>query len=155
MDTSLAALAELAAQNLNGRHIAAAESFTAGLVGQSFACVEGSSDWFAGAVTTYQTEAKRTVLGVEADDVVSRDAAIQMATGAAKLFGVDVAIATTGVAGPDDQDGVPAGTVIVGWYVDGAVGAEVLRFSETSPEVVVHQGTHAALTRLAAQLALD
>ena len=56
---------------------------------------------------------KRSVLGVTAELVVSEEAVKQMAEGAQRVLGADVAIAVTGVAGPDEQDGQPVGTV---WY---------------------------------------
>jgi PncC family amidohydrolase len=65
-------------------------------------------------VVSYASEVKRDVLGVTAEQVVSSDCAEQMATGVRQLLGVDWALSTTGVAGPDEQEGQAVGTVYVG-----------------------------------------
>jgi nicotinamide-nucleotide amidase len=59
------------------------------------------------------------VLGVPEGPVVSEQAAAAMAEGAAKVLGADVGISVTGVAGPDEQDGMPVGTVFLGVALDG------------------------------------
>lgn len=151
LDDSVAALAELMARRRSGRSIACAESFTAGLLSQALASVEGSGDWFAGGVVTYTVASKRSVLGVRAASVVSEGCAVQMALGAARLFGTHAAVATTGVAGPGDQDGRPPGTVIIGWSVDGAHGAHTLELPGGA-EQVIHRGVRAALTALSGAL---
>lgn len=151
LDDSVAALAELMARRRGGRTIACAESFTAGLLSQALASVEGSGEWFAGGVVTYTTESKRSVLGVRAVSVVSEGCAVQMALGAARLFGTDAAVATTGVAGPSGQDGRAPGTVIVGWCVDGEHGAHTVELPGP-PEQVIHRGVRAALTSLSGAL---
>jgi nicotinamide-nucleotide amidase len=69
-----------------------------------------------GGVVSYVTQAKRDVLGVEGD-VVTADAAMQMATSVRALFGADVGVGVTGVAGPERQEGQPVGTVFVAWAV--------------------------------------
>jgi PncC family amidohydrolase len=101
-----------------GRTLATAESLTGGLVGASLTAVPGSSDVYLGGVVSYATSIKTAVLSVpEAviDDhgVVSEECAVAMARGARSLTGADLAIATTGVAGPGPQGGVAAGTVWV------------------------------------------
>jgi PncC family amidohydrolase len=101
-----------------GRTLATAESLTGGLVGASLTAVPGSSDVYLGGVVSYAVSLKTAVLSVpEAliDDhgVVSEECAVAMAEGVRALTGADLAVATTGVAGPGDQDGVPAGTVWV------------------------------------------
>ena len=57
---------------------------------------------------------KRRVLGVTAPKVVSRRAAEEMASGVRAALGADIAVAVTGVGGPDEQDGEPPGTVWIG-----------------------------------------
>jgi PncC family amidohydrolase len=151
MDPTLQALAALAADRRGDRAVATAESFTAGLLSQALAAVPGSADFFRGGLVAYHSEVKWDVLGVEPGPVVTESAAIQMATGAARLLGADAAVATTGVAGPTDPEGRPPGTVVVGWYVDGRAAAETL-FVAGAVEEVVHGGARAALTRLAAAL---
>ena len=107
-----------------GWRLATAESVTAGLVADQFAQAPEASDWFLGGVVAYATEVKVGLLGVDDGPVVNRETAEQMARGVADLLGAQVAVATTGVGGPDPQEGEPAGTVWVGFYVDGDVGAE-------------------------------
>ncbi len=91
-----------------------AESVTGGLVGGRITGVPGASKVFRGGVVSYASEVKFDVLGVPEGPVVSEDAAAAMATGAARVLGADVGLALTGVAGPDEQDGRPAGTLCVG-----------------------------------------
>ncbi|MEV5019203.1 CinA family protein [Streptomyces sp. NPDC053780] len=106
--------------------LAVAESLTGGMVASELTSVPGASKAFRGSVTAYATELKREILGVDASLLASRGAvdaqvAAQMAAGARKILGADWGIATTGVAGPDAQDGQPVGTVFVA--VDGPSGA--------------------------------
>lgn len=147
LDPTIVALAELMARRRNGRSIACAESFTAGLLCQAMAAVEGSGEWFAGGAVTYMTEAKRSVLKVRAGSVVSEGCAVQMALGAARLFGTDAAVATTGVAGPEPQEGREPGTVVVGWVVDGVFGATTTELSG-DPQQVILRGVRTALTAI-------
>ena len=107
-----------------GDTIGVAESLTGGLLVQALARAEGSGDWLRGGVVAYARGVKHDVLGVAADKVVSSAAAAEMAGGVRRLLGADVAVAVTGVAGPDHQDGEPPGTVWIG--VD--TGAPVASF---------------------------
>ena len=101
-----------------GLTFACAESLTAGLVSAGIADVPGASRVLRGAAVTYATEAKAAVLGVDEALLAKRGAvdaevATQMARGALRLFKADVAAATTGVAGPSEQDGQPVGRCYV------------------------------------------
>nr|WP_264081246.1 CinA family protein [Streptomyces spectabilis] len=101
-----------------GETLGVAESLTGGLVAAEVTAVPGASRVFRGSVTAYATELKREVLGVDGDLLAARGAvdaevALQMAAGVRRLLGADWGIATTGVAGPDPQDGHPVGTVHV------------------------------------------
>ncbi|MFJ8195178.1 CinA family protein [Streptomyces sp. NPDC096094] len=112
---------------VRGETLAVAESLTGGLVAAAITAVPGASKAFRGSVTAYATELKRELLGVDATVLAARGAvdpqvAAQMAAGVRKALGADWGIATTGVAGPDPQDGQPVGTVFVA--VDGPVGAD-------------------------------
>lgn len=85
--------------------LAAAESLTAGHMQARLASVAGSSDYFLGGVTAYTLEQKVKLLGVNraharSVDCVSQRVAVEMAAGAARLFGADLAVATTGYAEP-------------------------------------------------------
>ncbi|MGP9018181.1 CinA family protein [Streptomyces sp. BR1] len=98
--------------------VAAAESLTGGLVAAELTGVPGASKAFRGSVTAYATELKRDVLGVDGALLAERGAvdpevAQQMAAGVRAVLGADWGIATTGVAGPGQQDGQPVGTVYV------------------------------------------
>ena len=112
-----------------GETVGCAESLTGGGLADLLSGTPGASATFAGAVVSYQTRIKRDLLGVTASQVVSVDSASQMARGAQKLLGVDWAISTTGVAGPEKQDDKPVGTVYVG--VAGPRGVQVHRLSLT------------------------
>ena len=97
-----------------GWTLAVAESVTGGLVGGRITNVAGSSEVFRGGVISYATEVKQTLLGVGEGPVVSETAAREMAQGVRRLLDADVAVSLTGVAGPDEQDGQPVGTLFVG-----------------------------------------
>jgi nicotinamide-nucleotide amidase len=107
--------------------IATAESFTGGLIAARIVAVPGASRWFRGGVVAYASELKFSLLKVAAAPVVSAQAAAEMAEGARRLLGADVGLATTGVAGPDPQEGLPPGTAFAGIALPGeeAVGAEL------------------------------
>jgi nicotinamide-nucleotide amidase len=111
-DTMESVVLELCRQR--GLTLATAESVTGGLVGARLTSIPGASDVFRGAVVSYATEVKQTLLGVGEGPVVSEQAARQMAVGARDRLGADVALSLTGVAGPDEQDGQPVGTLYVG-----------------------------------------
>ncbi|MFD7437654.1 CinA family protein [Streptomyces sp. NPDC059861] len=111
---------------VRGETVAVAESLTGGLVAAELTAVPGASKAFRGSVTAYATELKNELLGVDATLLAQRGAvdpqvAAQMAAGVRKALGADWGIATTGVAGPDPQDGQPVGTVFVA--LDGPFGA--------------------------------
>ncbi|CAM5438970.1 CinA family protein OS=Streptomyces alboniger OX=132473 GN=CP975_26545 PE=4 SV=1 [Streptomyces alboniger] len=101
-----------------GETLAVAESLTGGLVAAELTGVPGASKVFRGSVTAYATDLKRDVLGVDGallDErgAVDAEVARQMARGVRAVLGADWGIATTGVAGPDPQDGQAVGTVFV------------------------------------------
>ena len=113
-----------------GQSLAVAESLTGGLVAGTLTAVPGASRVVRGSVTAYATEVKREVLGVDgallaARGAVDGEVARQMASGARRVLGADWGLATTGVAGPDPQDGHPVGTVFVA--VQGPDGAGAVR----------------------------
>jgi nicotinamide-nucleotide amidase len=130
--------------------VSTAESLTAGLVCSTIAAVPGASDCLRGALVAYATQVKSSVLGVDPQlirdhGVVSAECAAAMADAARQLFASDWSIATTGVAGPTDQDGQPVGTVFVA--VSGADGVQVRALALT--------GDRAAIRRQSADGALD
>ena len=102
-----------------GLSFGVAESLTGGLIASRLVNVPGASRWFRGGVVAYDSQVKYDVLGVPAGPVVSEPAAAAMAEGAARVTGADVGLGITGVAGPDDQEGVAPGTVFVGLTLPG------------------------------------
>ncbi len=113
-----------------GWTLGVAESVTAGLISSRIGAVPGASASFRGAVVSYATEVKRGVLGVTAEHVVGEECVREMARGARTVLGADVGIAVTGVAGPDEQDGQPVGTV---WFGLALPDAEPEAFSLRLP----------------------
>ena len=99
--------------------VSTAESFTGGLIGKLFTDVPGSSAIFCGGVIAYINEIKEGLLGVKRETIekyteVSFEAAREMAEGARRVFGSDIAISTTGFAGPTGgNENDPVGTVYV------------------------------------------
>ncbi len=97
-----------------GSTLAVAESVTGGLIGGRITNVPGSSSVFRGGVVSYASDVKFDVLGVTPGPVVSESAAVEMARGVRRVLNSSVSLAVTGVAGPDEQDGKPAGTLCIG-----------------------------------------
>lgn len=106
-----------------GWHVACAESLTGGLLSATIVDAPGASRVMRGGVVAYDTDVKRTVLGVDAEllernGAVDPDVARQMAEGVRRVLSTrhgeaEVGLATTGVAGPDPQDGKSVGTVFI------------------------------------------
>ena len=112
--------------------IAAAESLTGGMIGSALTRVGGSGDFFKGSLVVYATESKSEVAGVdpailEGPGAVSEEAALALAQGAVEKFHADLGIATTGVAGPTEQEGKPVGTVYVAAHFDGRTEARFIQ----------------------------
>lgn len=116
--------------------IAVAESLTGGQLAAALAQGPEASTWFRGGVVAYQPEVKFEVLGVEPGPVVRRVCAEQMAAGAARVLGARVAVAVTGVGGPDDEEGQPPGTVWLALALDGEVQAELAHFDGDPGQIV-------------------
>ena len=104
-----------------GLSLGLAESVTGGLVSGRLTNVPGASDVFRGSIVSYASAVKFDLLGVPKGPVVTEAAAAAMARGVQRTLQCDVGLALTGVAGPDEQDGMPVGTLCVGI----AIGAEV------------------------------
>lgn len=100
-----------------GKTLVTAESCTGGNIAHKITSVSGSSSYFKGAVVAYSNELKMSILGVDADDLnlygaVSKEVVEQMAAGALNAMNADVAIATSGIAGPGGgTEEKPVGTV--------------------------------------------
>jgi nicotinamide-nucleotide amidase len=97
-----------------GVTLGVAESLTGGLIASRLVNVPGASAWFRGGVVAYHEQVKFDVLGVPVGPVVSEKAAAAMAEGVCRVTGSDVGLGITGVAGPDDQEGVAPGSIFVG-----------------------------------------
>ncbi|NDO90764.1 CinA family protein [Cellulosimicrobium composti] len=135
-----------------GWSLATAESLTGGLLSATVVDVPGASRVLRGAVVAYATDVKESVLGVDAGllaahGAVHPEVARQMAERVRAVLGADVGVATTGVAGPDPQDGQPPGTVYVA--VSGPRGAEVRHLHVPGDRAAVRAGTVAAALALA------
>jgi nicotinamide-nucleotide amidase len=137
------AIQEAVARQLkrSGLRLATAESCTGGLIARMVTDVAGSSGWFVGGWVAYANDLKRSELGVPATMIarkgaVSEEVARAMAEGALRKSGADIALATTGVAGPGGGSAAkPVGTVWIGLARKGkgsvAVRAECFRFPGT------------------------
>lgn len=140
-----------------GHTLATAESLTGGRLAVHVTDVPGASETYLGGVVTYATELKASVLDVpdtviEEYGVVSAECARAMASGARALTGATYALSTTGVAGPDRQEGKPPGTVFVGIAGPGRLDAVELALAGDR-ESVQEQTCTRALEILAAILA--
>ncbi|MFJ1456639.1 CinA family protein [Nocardia wallacei] len=113
MDTSRLAEEIAAVVRDRGSTVAVAESLTAGRLSAALGAASGAGDWFRGGVVAYSTQVKRAVLGMPDCSPVCESAAVAMARGVRELMGADIAVAVTGVGGPDKQDGEPVGSV---WF---------------------------------------
>jgi nicotinamide-nucleotide amidase len=150
MRSGLAAgiLAELSRR---GETLASAESLTGGMVGLLLTDVAGASASYVGGVISYATRLKATLAGVDAATLaelgpVAARTAAEMARGVAERCNADWGVATTGVAGPESQDGHPVGEVFV---AVSNPAADLLRVKELSLE-----GERAAIRQQAAVAAL-
>ena len=110
-----------------GLSLGVAESLTGGLMGARLTAVPGASEVFRGGIVSYASDVKFSLLGVPEGPVVTADAARAMAEGARRVLGANVALATTGVAGPAEQEGQAVGTVFLGLAMDGASEAQQLQ----------------------------
>ncbi|HEY5833465.1 CinA family protein [Streptomyces sp.] len=137
-----------------GGTLAVAESLTGGLVAAELASVPGASRTFRGSVTAYATALKHELLGVDAALLAERGAvdgrvAREMAEGVRARLGADWGASTTGVAGPDPQDGQPVGTVFVA--VAGPDGAVVAPLRLTGDRNEIRRASVAAVLDLLAE----
>ena len=118
-----------------GRMLATAESCTGGMISAACTDLAGSSNWFERGFVTYSNEAKAELLGVDAaliakHGAVSEEVAAAMAQGTLAHSAAQVAVSTTGIAGPTGGvPGKPVGTVCFGWAMDGRVQTQRLVFA--------------------------
>ena len=133
--------------------VAAAESLTGGNVAARLTSISGSSSYFLGSIVAYSNEAKASLLGVSPETLenrgaVSAECAREMAGGARRAFGADLAVATTGIAGPGGATERKAvGLVYVGLASPDGVTCEEFHFPG-GRAVVTDAATEAALLML-------
>lgn len=138
-----------------GMTVATAESCTGGNVAHQITSISGSSGYFLGGVVSYANPVKQQILGVPEDvlenpGAVSEPTARAMAEGVRKLIGSDIAVATTGIAGPDGGTArKPVGTVWFGVSTAGGTRTELQVFPGDRAEVI------AAASRRALELLIE
>jgi PncC family amidohydrolase len=144
----------IATLNVRGQTVATAESLTGGLLGGAITAAAGASAVYVGGVVTYATHAKEELLAVPpaiiaGPGVVSGPCAEAMASGVRRLLGTTFGVATTGVAGPEEQEGKPVGTVYVGLATPAGVTSYQLDLGGERDRVGVREATvEAALALL-------
>jgi nicotinamide-nucleotide amidase len=147
-----------AAATVRDVRVAVAESCTGGLIGGAITDIAGSSGWFDRGFVTYSNEAKIEMLGVRPETLavegaVSESTAREMAAGALAHSGAELAVAVTGVAGPDGGSAAkPVGTVCLAWARRGEHPEAVTRHFAGDREAVRRATVEAALAGLVARL---
>ena len=136
-----------------GLTVAIAESLTGGLLCAALTEVPGASAVIRGGVVAYATDLKASMLDVphellDTEGAVDADVALEMAAGVASKLGADIGISTTGVAGPEPQDGKAVGTVFIACVWGERRVVEELSLSGTRNEIR-SLTVHAALRMLA------
>jgi len=133
-----------------------AESLTGGMIAAEIASVSGASAVLMGGVVAYDPHVKHEVLGVEqtvidVDGVVSEACALQMAQGAKRVLGVDVAVSATGIAGPSGgTPQTPVGTVFIGCAGPQGTRVDECHFEGERQQVRRQAAQHALRMALAA-----
>jgi nicotinamide-nucleotide amidase len=131
--------------------VSVAESMTSGLIATRLGAAEGAGQWFRGGVVAYASEVKFKVLGVDPGPVITARCAQQMARGVRELTGSDLAVAVTGVGGPDEAEGNPPGTAFIAVSSEHTDRAHRYHFPGDTTEVV-QATTVQALRLLLAEL---
>lgn len=138
--------------------LAVAESCTGGWIAKVLTDLPGSSKWFGYGFVTYSDEAKRDLLDVSPESLaahgaVSQEVAEQLATGARLVSAAEIAVAVTGIAGPDGGSAEkPVGTVWFAWAGPGVHLASERRRFTGDREAIRRQAVHAALEGVLRQL---
>lgn len=139
-DKAEVATALHAALEQRGLTVACAESLTGGELGSALSAAPGASGMFLGGVIAYASDVKVSVLGVAQETVdtvgvISDACAAEMADGVRRLLGADVGLATTGVAGPVEQEDKPVGRVHVAFATADGVRTRELSLTGTRAEI--------------------
>jgi nicotinamide-nucleotide amidase len=125
-----------------GYSLSLAESCTGGAIAHEITTIPGASKYFKGSITPYETQQKINILGVPAElvekhSVVSAQVAEAMANCCRKLFNSDIAVATTGIAGPTKGDGqAEVGTVFIGIATPKGTRVEEYKFGKPRERVI-------------------
>lgn len=124
----------------NRYHISFAESCTGGLLVSKLVSVSGASGALDESYITYSNKSKHKLLGVKKSTLaehgaVSSKTAKEMAKGAAKRTGAEIAVSVTGVAGPSTEEDKPVGLVYIGIYYDGKAKSYEFNFSGDRQEI--------------------
>ncbi len=140
-----------------GMTIAAAESLTGGMFQQELTSLPGASSLFKGGFVCYSNEAKVGLVKVDPETLdkygaVSSECAEELAVNSASLVNADIGISFTGVAGPEELEGQPAGTVYIGIHLNGQpVHSEKLNLGGSRSAIrrrAVKYGCHLIINRL-------
>jgi nicotinamide-nucleotide amidase len=134
-----------------GQTLAAVESLTGGLLAATIVDVAGASKVFRGALVVYATELKASLAEVPADLLAERgpvdpDVAVALAEGGRRRCAADWCLSTTGVAGPESQDGKPVGLVFIALVGPG--GPVVRRLHLDGDRATIRTATVTAALRL-------
>jgi nicotinamide-nucleotide amidase len=133
-------------------YLATAESCTAGLIAAAIGSVSGGGQVMESGYVVYSPQAKHRLLGVSANTIeefglTSEEVAREMASGALHDSEANVAVATTGVAGPEPMDDIPPGTVCFAWAFATQRGPRLFsgteRFDGDRQEVIRQASSHA------------
>ncbi len=127
-----------------------AESCTGGMIAAAITDIAGSSTWFERGFVTYSNQAKSDMIGVPADLIdkhgaVSEPVARAMAEGALRNSRAQIALAVTGIAGPQSSEHKPVGTVSFAWSNRLHTAAETCVFQGDREQVRVQTTAHALL----------
>ena len=155
-DEDVAGLEETVVHTLqaNGLTIATAESCTGGNIARAVTQIPGSSEAYKGSIVAYCNEVKANMLDVSRDDLASFGAVSlpvvrQMAEGAARVIGADLAVATSGIAGPGGAvEGKPVGTVCIAATFRGKTVSDTFHFPGTRDRVIERSTATALLMAL-------
>lgn len=130
----------------NGKTLAVAESCTGGYISHLITSVSGCSAFYKGSVTAYSNEIKEKILGVKIESLfeygaVSEEIAKEMAIGARQVLNADIAVATTGIAGPDGgSEEKPVGTVWIAVATEKIVIAQKFVYGDNRERNIQRSG---------------
>jgi nicotinamide-nucleotide amidase len=162
LDDESGAIASLARRVVaHGRTVATAESCTGGMIATAITDVPGSSAVLLAGFVTYANEAKTALVGVpeavlQSHGAVSEECVRAMAVGALERAGADIAVATSGVAGPGGgSEAKPVGTVWFGLAVRRDGGIDVSAERHQFPEAAGRAQIRLLATRTALALLVD